>query len=62
MPPAVRAKKRDNYFRDSRRRKVCAFCADKTTQTFTIRLGMLPHDAAAPAGETPNPSVRVHRR
>ena len=30
MPPAARPKKRDNYFRDSRRRKVCAFCADKT--------------------------------
>jgi small subunit ribosomal protein S18 len=30
MPPAARAKKRNDYFRDSRRRKVCAFCADKT--------------------------------
>ena len=32
MPPPVRAKKRNDYFRDSRRRKVCAFCADKTVQ------------------------------
>jgi ribosomal protein S18 len=30
MPPAARAKKRDDYYRDRRRRKVCAFCADKT--------------------------------
>ena len=30
MPPAQRAKKRDDYYRDRRRRKVCAFCADKT--------------------------------
>ena len=30
MPPAARPKKRNEYFRDSRRRKVCAFCADKT--------------------------------
>jgi ribosomal protein S18 len=29
MPPA-RSKKRDDYYRDRRRRKVCAFCADKT--------------------------------
>ena len=32
MPPAVRAKKRDDFYRDRRRRKVCAFCADKTVQ------------------------------
>ena len=32
MPPAARAKKRDDYYRDRRRRKVCAFCADKTVQ------------------------------
>ena len=31
MPPA-RAKKRDEYYRDRRRRKVCSFCADKTVQ------------------------------
>ena len=31
MPPS-RAKKRDDYYRDRRRRKVCAFCADKTPQ------------------------------
>jgi len=30
MPPPARPKKRNEYFRDSRRRKVCAFCADKT--------------------------------
>jgi ribosomal protein S18 len=30
MPPAARAKKRDDYYRDRRRRKVCSFCADKT--------------------------------
>ncbi len=28
MPP--RMKKRDDYYRDRRRRKVCSFCADKT--------------------------------
>mgnify|MGYP003541486402 CR=1 FL=1 len=28
MPP--RTKKRDDYYRDRRRRKVCSFCADKT--------------------------------
>ena len=32
MPPPVRAKKRDDFYRDRRRRKVCAFCADKTVQ------------------------------
>src|SRR5215468_7144474 len=31
MPPS-RSKKRDDYYRDRRRRKVCAFCADKTVQ------------------------------
>src|SRR4029079_14308750 len=31
MPPA-RSRKRDDFYRDRRRRKVCAFCADKTTQ------------------------------
>jgi small subunit ribosomal protein S18 len=30
--PTARAKKRDEYYRDRRRRKVCAFCADKTAQ------------------------------
>ena len=30
MPPA-RSRKRDDFYRDRRRRKVCAFCADKTT-------------------------------
>ena len=31
MPPASsRNKKRDDMYRDRRRRKVCAFCADKT--------------------------------
>jgi small subunit ribosomal protein S18 len=29
MPPARSSKKRDDYYRDRRRRKVCAFCADK---------------------------------
>ena len=29
MPPA-RSRKRDDFYRDRRRRKVCAFCADKT--------------------------------
>ena len=28
--PSVRARKRDDFSRDRRRRKVCAFCADKT--------------------------------
>ncbi len=28
MPP--KSKKRDDYYRDRRRRKVCSFCADKT--------------------------------
>src|SRR6185436_2615642 len=33
MPPAsARPKKRDDFYRDRRRRKVCAFCADKTVQ------------------------------
>jgi small subunit ribosomal protein S18 len=32
MPPPVRSKKRDDFYRDRRRRKVCAFCADKTVQ------------------------------
>ena len=32
MPPASRSKKRDDMYRDRRRRKVCAFCADKTVQ------------------------------
>ena len=31
MPPA-RSRKRDDIYRDRRRRKVCAFCADKTVQ------------------------------
>src|SRR3972149_2758925 len=31
-PPVTRAKKRDEYYRDRRRRKVCSFCADKTDQ------------------------------
>src|SRR5436853_6183346 len=31
MPPASRSRqKRDDMYRDRRRRKVCAFCADKT--------------------------------
>ena len=30
MAPGVRSKKRDEYYRDRRRRKVCAFCSDKT--------------------------------
>ena len=30
--PRIRAKKRDDFYRDRRRRKVCAFCADKTVQ------------------------------
>ncbi|HEX5465625.1 MAG TPA: 30S ribosomal protein S18 [Candidatus Limnocylindrales bacterium] len=30
--PSPRARKRDEYYRDRRRRKVCAFCADKTDQ------------------------------
>ena len=28
----IRSKKRDDFYRDRRRRKVCAFCADKTVQ------------------------------
>ncbi len=30
MPPA-KSRKRDDYYRDRRRRKVCAFCADKAS-------------------------------
>ena len=30
--PRPEPKKRDDYYRDRRRRKVCAFCADKTVQ------------------------------
>src|ERR1044072_1774987 len=30
--PSARARKRDDFYRDRRRRKVCAFCADKTVQ------------------------------
>jgi small subunit ribosomal protein S18 len=29
--PVARPKKRDDMYRDRRRRKVCAFCADKST-------------------------------
>ena len=33
MPPSrSSSKKRDDMYRDRRRRKVCAFCADKTVQ------------------------------
>ena len=32
MPMPSRAKKRDDYYRDRRRRKVCSFCADKTVR------------------------------
>jgi ribosomal protein S18 len=32
MPPARSSRKRDDFYRDRRRRKVCAFCADKTVQ------------------------------
>ena len=33
MPPArTSARKRDDSYRDRRRRKVCSFCADKATQ------------------------------
>ena len=31
-PPSRTSKKRDDQYRDRRRRKVCAFCADKTVQ------------------------------
>ena len=32
MPPAARSsRRREDFYRDRRRRKVCAFCADKTT-------------------------------
>src|SRR5512147_882268 len=30
MPAPTRSRKRDDFYRDRRRRKVCAFCADKT--------------------------------
>ncbi|MFI5227327.1 MAG: 30S ribosomal protein S18, partial [Candidatus Limnocylindrales bacterium] len=30
--PAPRSRKKDDFYRDRRRRKVCAFCADKTVQ------------------------------
>ena len=34
MPPARSASrsKREDFYRDRRRRKVCSFCADKTVQ------------------------------
>ena len=32
MPPARSSRTRDDFYRDRRRRKVCAFCADKTVQ------------------------------
>ena len=32
---STRSKKRDEYYRDRRRRKVCAFCADKTVRSTT---------------------------
>ena len=32
MPAPSRSRKRDDFYRDRRRRKVCAFCADKTVQ------------------------------
>jgi small subunit ribosomal protein S18 len=33
MPPAARSsRRREDFYRDRRRRKVCSFCADKTTQ------------------------------
>jgi small subunit ribosomal protein S18 len=31
-PPSRSSRRRDDMYRDRRRRKVCAFCADKTTQ------------------------------
>ncbi len=30
--PSVRARRREDFYRDRRRRKVCAFCADKSAQ------------------------------
>ena len=30
MPAPTRSRKRDDMYRDRRRRKVCTFCADKT--------------------------------
>ena len=30
MAPPARSRKRDDFYRDRRRRKVCSFCADKT--------------------------------
>jgi small subunit ribosomal protein S18 len=30
--PSPRARKREDYYRDRRRRKVCVFCADKAAQ------------------------------
>jgi small subunit ribosomal protein S18 len=30
--PSPRARRRDDFYRDRRRRKVCAFCADHSTQ------------------------------
>ncbi len=32
MPAAPRSRRREDFYRDRRRRKVCAFCADKTVQ------------------------------
>ena len=32
-----RPKRRDDFYRDRRRRKVCAFCADKTRRSTTRR-------------------------
>jgi small subunit ribosomal protein S18 len=30
--PSARARRRDDFYRDRRRRKVCAFCADHSVQ------------------------------
>ncbi|MDQ3447898.1 MAG: 30S ribosomal protein S18 [Chloroflexota bacterium] len=30
--PSVRARRREDFYRDRRRRKVCTFCADKSAQ------------------------------
>jgi small subunit ribosomal protein S18 len=32
MPAAPRSRRREDFYRDRCRRKVCAFCADKTAQ------------------------------